>query len=116
MLNELTIPSDIPMIWQDRAERLRVELVKETWADDLGALHWCSNDAPVPLDVFRDAFVEPPTSQKAVRDQHTTEFLAEYRRQNADRPLSGEDRFEMLAAFGPGETVVDLITGQKWET
>jgi len=47
MLNELTIPNDIPMLWQDRAERLRAE---------------------------------------------------------------------QRAAFGPGETVVDLITRQKWET
>jgi len=51
-----------------------------------------------------------------VRDRETQAFLAEYRRANKGRKRSAEEIFEMRAAFGPGETVVDVITGERFET
>lgn len=45
----------------------------------------------------------------AVREVETAAFLAEYRRQA--RPLTGEALLEARAAFGPGATVVDIVSG-----
>jgi hypothetical protein len=47
----------------------------------------------------------------AAREADDDKFFAEYRKNQ--RPLSGEELFEMRAAFGPGETVVDVISGRK---
>ena len=47
------------------------------------------------------------------RELEVAEELAEYRR-NA-HPYSQEQLAEMRAAFGPGTTVVDVITGESYE-
>lgn len=112
---QLDLPDSLLPFERAAAERLRDNLVNKTWTDDDGALHWCSNDTPVPLDVFKDALQVPPAAQQVVRDQHTAEFLARYREQMKDYQPSDEERFEMRAAFGPGETVVNVITGQSWK-
>jgi hypothetical protein len=41
------------------------------------------------------------------------EWIAEYRKAQMNRQPSAEEIFEMVAAFGPGAEVVDVITGQK---
>ena len=48
----------------------------------------------------------------AARDEETRAFFREYRR-NA-RPATEEELMEMRAAFGAGQTVVDVITGQTY--
>ena len=45
------------------------------------------------------------------RDLEVEKELIEYR--NNKRPYSAEDMAEMRAAFGAGETVVDVVTGKK---
>lgn len=101
----------------ERAERLRSDFQDpaRSYEKD-GVLHWVSNDAVVPLDVFEDAYVEPPAGQRAARDAEVDAFCAEYRRQRANHRPSEEEMFEMRAAFGPGQEVVDVITGQKFRT
>jgi len=42
-------------------------------------------------------------------------FLSEYRKANTG-PVSAEQRAEMRAAFGPGQTVVNIITGRRTRT
>lgn len=49
----------------------------------------------------------------AARDAEVERELAEYRA--AKRPHSAEELAEMRAAFGPGTTVVDVITGERIE-
>jgi len=97
-----------------QALRLRTDLATRTrWVGD--ALRWTSNDAVVPLDVFRDAMVVPPRGQAAARDAHVSAFLADYRRRQPATP-SAEEALELRAAFGPGETVVDVLSGRRWTT
>ena len=96
----------------EEAKRLQEQLKTETYEKG-GALYWKSNDTPVPMDVFRDAMVEAPAAQKAARDAHTDQFVANYRKAMENHVPSDEEMFEMRAAFGPGTTVVNVITGKE---
>ncbi|MCI6064009.1 hypothetical protein MR818_01230, partial [bacterium] len=49
---------------------------------------------------------------KAAREEEVSRSLAEYRR-NA-RPASQEELDEMRAAFGEGQTVVNILTGERY--
>lgn len=95
--------------------RLRDQLQADTYEKG-GALHWKSNDAVVPMDVFRDAALMPPPAQEAAREADAAKFIAEYKKRRANHKPSAEEMFEMRAAFGPGQTVVDVITGKKFRT
>lgn len=46
-----------------------------------------------------------------VRARELADFAAEYRKNQG--PPSDEEMFEMRAAFGPGEVVVDVISGRR---
>ena len=48
---------------------------------------------------------------RAAREAETAAFLEEYRK-NYQGPTE-EEKIEMRAAFGEGETVVDIITGER---
>ena len=48
---------------------------------------------------------------KAARHEEVTRSLAEYRR-NA-KPASEEEINEMRAAFGEGQTIVNILTGER---
>jgi hypothetical protein len=52
------------------------------------------------------------------RDEWTERSLAEYRVAQSQRSPEqiAEERFEALAAYGPGETVVNIITGEQFTT
>ena len=58
------------------------------------------------------------TRTAVARDIHTTAFLKEYRTAQLNRSAEQirEERFEALAAYGPGETVVNIITGEQSTT
>ena len=58
------------------------------------------------------------TRTAVARDIHTTAFLKEYRTAQLNRSAEKirEERFEALAAYGPGETVVNIITGEQFTT
>jgi hypothetical protein len=82
-----------------------------------GVVRWKSNGEVPPqevLDANRDR-IPPVVMEKSikVREQETEAFLREYRKQNLNRKPSHEELMEMRAAFGPGTTVVDVITGRK---
>lgn len=57
------------------------------------------------------------TATEAAREAATQRFLAAYTARQAARTAAevAEERAEMLAAFGPGETVVNVITGARTE-
>jgi hypothetical protein len=52
------------------------------------------------------------------RDEWVEQSLAEYRVAQSQRSPEqiAEERFEALAAYGPGETVVNIITGEQFTT
>ena len=58
------------------------------------------------------------TRTAVARDIHTTAFLKEYRTAQLNRSAEQirEERWEALAAYGPGETVVNIITGERYTT
>jgi hypothetical protein len=71
--------------------------------DILEFWHYCG----LPFD-FEKATIE--------REAETDRFLTEYRARMANYVPSDEEAFEMRAAFGPGEIVVNVITGQRFST
>ena len=50
-----------------------------------------------------------------IRDEQTDRILADYRESMKGYKPSAEELFEMRAAFGPGATLVDVITGKKFK-
>ena len=58
------------------------------------------------------------TRTAVARDIHTTAFLKEYRVAQLNRSAEQirEERFEALAAMGPGVEMVNIITGEKYTT
>lgn len=101
------------MNWREREkQQARKQLETETYEKD-AALWWSSVDRPVPLHVFKAAEIEPPPAQGSVIAAHTERVLSEYREAMKDHVHSPEELAEMRANFGPGATVVNVITGKK---
>ena len=97
-----------------------------------GAMKWKSNGAYLPEDcAYALAYIRhddttTPTQKRCIlnasveatnehREAQEREFIKEYIERNKNRVLSAEERYEMEAAFGKGTTVVNVITGQKFE-
>lgn len=100
----------------DQVAGTRQSFETEAYFGENGELRWKSNNAVIGLDIFRDAYVEEaPASQKAEYDKYVTASLAKYRERMKNYKPSAEELFEMRAAFGPGTTVVNIITGQKFK-
>lgn len=99
--------------WQVRErDELREKLKTET-ATKNDALYWVSVDRPVPMSCFKDADVTPPAGQQKAYDDYNDAFISDYKRKMKNHRHSDEEMFEMRAAFGPGATVVNVITGKK---
>jgi len=99
-------------VLEQRRNDYQDKILHETREDpETGALLWEASGNPVPLDIFKTALIEAPEGQAAAIAANTAAFLAEYR---ANPPkIDDEQMYEMRAAFGPGETVVNVITGEK---
>jgi len=103
--------------WREEEKKgLQAKLKTDTYTVN-GVLCWTScrhqEDRPVPMHVFADADVEPPPGQKAACEAHTSAFLAAYRKAMENHVPSEEEMFEMRGAFGPGATVVNVVTGKE---
>lgn len=84
-------------------------------------VRWKSNSR-VPFDDMLECFValgwvteQERANSNETRDRETSAFLDEYRESMKDYTPGPEELFEMRAAFGPGETVVNIITGKRIE-
>lgn len=83
---------------------------------------WKASDNCVPNDVMRIAYAFGIVSYPAVevtaatRAEDTRQFVAQYRAAQAEQPIGAEQRVEARAAFGPGATVVDVISGRTYTT
>ena len=85
-----------------------------------GVLLWNSNDRSpmndlpslwLEIGLITDEVFE--ATEKA-RDVQNTAAIAEYCKARSNRTPEqiAEEQFELRAAFGPGETVVDVLTGE----
>ena len=87
------------------------------YTDDGRIWRWASNNAVVPLDAAADYGIPVDVAaQTAARDAETAAFVASYRAARRNRRPSAEERFELRAAFGPGRTVVNVLTGERTRT
>lgn len=97
--------------------------MKKQYADDIenafidadGIYRWCSSGR-VPFDDMLESWELPKSiiaKCQAARDIDDSNFLREYRKRMENYEPSGEELFEMRAAFGEGEVVVNVITGKK---
>ena len=83
-----------------------------------GVVRWNSNGRVMPKDcreilshtAYRSLYDEEASA--AAEDEETTAFFQSYRESRRNHKVSAEERAEMMAAFGKGATVVDVITGQ----
>ncbi len=106
-------PRDHPQWKLAEINRLRAKLKNPAEVyNRAGVLYWKSNDHPVPASVFKDAFLVASPAQVKAEGLATEAFLNDYRKVMADHEPSGEELYEMRAAFGAGETVVNVITGK----
>ena len=93
----------------------------EGWNADDNVVFWSSNKRAVPNDLMVKWLALGFVSEQQVTDtrhkeqKQVSEFLAKYVKQRAERTPEqiAEEEYEMRAAFGPGETVVNVITGEK---
>jgi len=71
------------------------------------------------LDLKRYGMVDAITVEttRIVEREETDRFIEEYKKNRANRSAEeiAEERYEMRAAFGPGETVVNVLTGERTE-
>lgn len=83
-----------------------------------GVPRWTSNNRVIPSWTVRDYFLAdlPGLDVQATmfaEQADNDKFVAEYRKAQRNRKPSGEEMFEMRAAFGRGTTVVNVLTGRK---
>ena len=105
--------------WKNSAEKELEEIRKDLaegkiTIDENGVARNCigrvlMSDMLEKLTYVTDEVGEEAT--KAARDEEVTRSLAEYRR-NA-KPASEEELSEMRAAFGEGQTIVNILTGER---
>jgi hypothetical protein len=103
--------------WKEAADKF----AKNDHRIEDGVLLWNSNDRS-PMDDLTSLWLELDLIDIAVfratakaREAQNNAFFAEYRKAQTNRTPEqiAEERFEMRAAFGPGETVVNVITGER---
>lgn len=90
-----------------------------------GVIRWVSNNHCVPLDICERMGWGDMAAQRAADEADTTAFLEQYRKSQEEfeartdpeaMAIKAERAFEMRAAFGPGEEVVNIVTGQRYKT
>ena len=92
-----------------------------------GAVGWLMSDGefrPLMSDAvaeLKDAGLicaTTVTRTAVARKLYTQKTLAEYTNAQKNRTAEqiAEERWEARAAFGPGETIVNMITGEKYTT
>jgi len=114
---ENAIPQDATQLRVKDAFRYRDQFKTETYTLR-GVLRWKSNQAPVPLDIFRDAYCTAPAAQADACDEYSSRAIREFLA--AREHMSDDERAEELmmarAAHGPGVELVNVISGQRFTT
>lgn len=93
--------------------------IKKKYLGDMhqvdGLYRWKSNERIPPQECLIKAGLKGAVLEmhKKVEDEESLKELEEYRERMKDHVPSDEELFEMRAAFGEGETVVNVLTGQR---
>jgi hypothetical protein len=97
--------------------RLREKIANDTYTDEAGCLRWNMGNA-VPSWIFEEAGIEMTATQRAAYEADVERVIEGYRAAQAARtPEEVEEAHaEARAAFGPGETVVNILTGERYVT
>ena len=88
------------------------------YTDANGVIRWASNNQVPPIDILELAFVDGKISEQTLQTSLATKFeednkaIANYIRSRKQNGYSSEELFEIGAAFGNDETVVDIFTGE----
>lgn len=82
-----------------------------------GVVYWSSNNNVPDEEILRDFLLigkifDLEASLKK-REEQVSSFLSEYRKKMETYEHSPEEIDEMRSAFGPGATVVNVVTGKK---
>lgn len=90
----------------------------EAYVDAQGIMRWRSNESVPPAECLAAALdmgliTLPQHNRSTEVGQAETRAVIEAYRANQPAQPSDEELYEMRAAFGPGEVVVDVITGRK---
>lgn len=95
---------------------------EDAYVDTFGAVRWNSNDR-IPFDDMLEEMAAAGaefnmTECQVTRKIEEKAFLAEYieARKNISEEQKREEAYERRAAFGPGETIVNIITGETYKT
>jgi hypothetical protein len=95
---------------------------QDAYVDTAGIIRWISNDRiPFP-DMLMDflsaglATADTVAASMTQRRQEDEASLKAYVKRNRGRKLSSEEQSEMTAAFGPGHSVVNCLTGDVYQT
>lgn len=103
---------------RQRAERLAKQLKTETTLTG-GVLRWNMGNL-VPQDCAEFAKflgIEVDLSkQQAARDEELDALVQAMKSRPRNPEIEAENLAEMRAAFGPGETVVNILTGETYKT
>jgi hypothetical protein len=87
--------------------------------DNNGVIRWNSSGNVPPADILAEFLAAGMVSPEevlrstAMKEEEDTAFLRAYIARRQKTGYSEEEMYEMRAAFGPGETVVDMFTGQE---
>lgn len=91
----------------------------EYYVGNQGEIRWNSSDNIVPGDILELAVVqgtidiESRNKSEEVREVEDAIFFEQYRQMRAKVGYSDEEKFEMRAAFGDDEDIIDIITGER---
>ena len=105
------------MEWQREEALKTVEKVKNETVTEAGIIKWAMGNF-MPSDLVELAahvgMEFDAEKTEAARDDHQAAFMADYIEAQANRSEEqlAEERFEMQAAFGKGERVVNVFTGK----
>lgn len=100
-----------------RREELREKILTDTYTDEAGCLRWNMGNA-VPSWSFEEAGLTMTATQKAAYEESTRRSIERYRKREAARSPEEieEHRAEARAAVGPGEKMVNVLTGERYVT
>jgi len=107
--------------WKNSAEKEVREHVekaeKESTVDKNGVIRWKSNNRCLMDDYCEmleyAGYNFSREATREARDIENAESIRRYRESQKNRDYTEEEKAEMIAAFGKGTTIVDVLTGRK---
>jgi hypothetical protein len=117
---------NFPLTYSDKAASLQgmdnITLTQngvssDAYRDADGIIRWKTNNVVPFADMLEANGItgDELARHVAAREKDNDAFFAEYRRRQPAKP-SAEAMYEMRAAFGPGQVIVDVITGRRVRT